>query len=89
MRAPAKDAISHIITVIGVGVIVVVFVALLAQTRTLSENINNQTLINQRYLRCILLIPPEQFRDAESRVAAIDKCAEESRLPSGERLGDR
>lgn len=89
MRQPVKEAVFHVITVIGIGVIVVVFVALLAQTRTLSKNINNQTLINQRYLRCILLIPPEQFNDAESRVGAIDKCAEESRLPSGERLGER
>lgn len=55
----------------------------------LSEQIREQTDINQRYLRCILLIPREDFASVETRVEAIDKCARESKLPDGKAVGEQ
>lgn len=84
---PARQVFSHIITVIAVGVIALVCVMLLAQNRNLSREIKDQTAINQRYLRCILLIPSDEFKDVKLRVAAIDKCSRTSQLPNGAPIG--
>lgn len=88
MKAPAKIAILNVITVIALSVMIFVVVLLLAQNRTLTRDIKAQTDINQRYLRCILLIPQEEFKDTEQRVKAIDKCSLESRLPDGQPVGE-
>jgi low affinity Fe/Cu permease len=89
-----KHFLSHMITVISVAISVFFIVLLLAQnnktneaTQKLSEEIKAQTDINQRYLRCILLIERDKFASVETRVAAIDKCAVESRTPDGRPSG--
>lgn len=86
-RGEVMKAISHITTVLAGAVIALVAVLILAQNRKLGEDIKAQTTINQRFLRCILLIPREQFVSVDDRVKAIDSCVDQSRLPSGERLG--
>lgn len=48
--------------------------------------IKEQTEINQRYLKCIIILPKESFANTQSRTAALDRCSEESRLPSGKKL---
>ena len=83
MTGHFQKAISHVVTVMSLGVIITVTIILLAQIRKLGENIKAQTDINQRYLRCILLIERKDYEKVETRVAAIDKCAIQSKLPSG------
>lgn len=88
MRAPANKSISNLVIVVASAVVVFIAINILAQIRSLTQDVKSQTTINQKYLRCILLLPPEDFADREKRVVAIDRCAEESTLPSGERLGE-
>lgn len=108
LNLPPKQFISHLVIVLGIGVVILVIVLLLAQNsksnaantkssaeneklsreiKSLSQDISDQTDINQRYLRCILLIEREKFANVELRVEAIDKCAIESKLPNGEPSG--
>ena len=101
MRIPQKQFISHMIIVVSVAFIVFMTVFLLAQNniqndrieklaeevKAQNQSIKEQTDINQRYLRCILLIEREKFTNVELRVDAIDKCSIESRLPNGESSG--
>ncbi len=67
---------------VGIAVITLVAVLLLAQNRKLSQDIKTQTAVNQQYLRCIILLPKEAYATIESRVQALDKCAEESQKGS-------
>lgn len=49
-----------------------------------SEIIKEQTDINQRFLRCLILVPAESFKDPVKRVEAVDRCAIESKLPESQ-----
>lgn len=89
-----KQFFFHIISVLSLAFTFFMAVYLLAQNKSLnqvnnklSQEIKAQTDINQRYLRCILLIEREKFANVESRVDAIDKCAVESKTPNGNDTG--
>lgn len=88
MRAPAKKAIINIIIVMSASVVVFSAILIMAQNRNLSQSIKDQTTINQRFFRCLILVPPDPSRTVEQRLSVVDKCAEESRLPSGEGMGE-
>lgn len=91
MRAPAKKALLNIIIAAGFGVMLLIGIYNSVQIQDQNEIliaqndvIKEQTDINQRFIRCLILIPGGQSRTPEERIEAIDKCAIESRLPSGE-----
>lgn len=86
MNSPARHALYTIVTTIAIGIIAIVMVFVLTQTRILakdnqrlSQDIKHQTDINQNYLRCIILLPKEAYADIDTRIKALDKCAEDSR----------
>ena len=94
MKPHHSRFIFHLVVALSLAVTFFMMVFLLAQNRhlgeqnqKLSEEIKAQTDINQRYLRCILLIEREKFATVETRVDAIDKCAVESRTPEGNPTG--
>lgn len=75
------------ITAIAAFVFLSLAVVQISSIHTIGINIQEQTLINQRYLRCILLLPREAFASSDSRVKALDKCAQDSRSTDGATLG--
>jgi hypothetical protein len=46
-----------------------------------TEQNRKQGQTNQRYIRCIILIPRDEYADRESLAVALDKCGKESVLP--------
>lgn len=89
MKTPKKQFFYHVLIAVSLAFTIFIAVYLLAQNKALSQEIKNQTDINQRYLRCILLIERDQFSDVEKRVAAIDKCAIQSKTPNGQNVGSQ
>lgn len=83
LRKDLKQHINHafytVVTTVGIGIIAITMIVVLTQNRSLSTEIRNQTDINQRYLRCIILLPKEAFADIPSRIKALDQCSEDSR----------
>lgn len=94
LKAPAKTFVLNVIIALSFALTLFMVVVLLAQNREsnrrteqLSKEIKAQTDINQRYLRCILLIERDQFANVELRLDAIDKCSIESKTPNGNSSG--
>lgn len=83
LRKPIRHFVSNIVTVISIGLILLVIIIVLAQNRSLSEEIQQQNKIQQKFLRCLVLIPPDSINTPEQRTQAVDKCVAESRLPDG------
>ncbi len=81
MKQHAKKAIYHIASVFSAAVVVFFIILLLAQIRQLNQDVKEQTIITQRYLRCLLLLPESAFATTESRAEAIDRCARDSFIP--------
>lgn len=95
MRFRIPTSFWTLITMLSLGTILVILILLTAQNNKLGKQlqsqtqaiqtqtgiIQEQTAITQRYLRCLLLIPSEEFLDKDARVLAIDKCVKDSVLP--------
>jgi hypothetical protein len=87
MKSFQKVYFWQVVTAISVAVVVLLFAFILVQsqqssrrTEKLSEEIKEQTDINQRFFRCLVLIPPNAASTPEERVKLVDKCATESRV---------
>lgn len=92
ISSAAKKALYNVITVLSLGIILLTSVILLSrirevssQNRALSERANQlsveikqQTTINQKFLRCLVLTPQVPNRTVEERTAIVDKCVENS-----------
>lgn len=51
------------------------------------QETDRQGVINQKYIRCIILLPASTYTGTpEQRTVAIDNCAVQSRLPDGTRV---
>lgn len=89
LRAPAKKAIYNVVIAASLGVILFVVVLILAEIREQqqalikqNETITEQTDINQKFFRCLVLIPIDKDRTPDERVRLVDKCAEQSKIPT-------
>lgn len=61
-----------------IGVVASIFFILNAIDET-----KHQGEINQKYIRCIVLLPATTYQNSpEARAKAVDKCAMESKLPN-------
>lgn len=74
----AKRAILNIVIAISVGVVVLTSILILKRIETVGQSVKDQTTINQKFLRCLILVTPSEFRTPEQRVVVVDKCVEES-----------
>lgn len=83
MRAPAQKALLNVVIATGFGVLLLIGIYNSYQIRKQNDTIIEQTDINQRFFRCLILIPPGDFKTPTARIKAVDKCAVESKLPSG------
>lgn len=67
-----------------VGVIIAVFLILQNQLQIKNQVMESQrqSITNQKYIRCIVLLPAETYRNNPAeRAKAVDQCAVKSRLP--------
>lgn len=67
-----------------IGVILAVFLILQSQVQIKNqiEETKHQGVINQQYIRCIVLLPADTYKNVpEKRAEAVDNCAKQSSLP--------
>lgn len=83
-----RFSFSTLVAAFSIGVLLLMIIVVAAQNRKISndiraqnEVIKAQTDINQKFLRCILLIERARFETPEARIAEIDKCTVQSRIP--------
>ncbi len=95
MKTPAKKAVLNVIIATAFAVLIFIGLLTLFQIRnqgdiikvqndaikTQADIIREQTDINQRFFRCLVLIPPNEARTPKERVKLVDRCAKESKLP--------
>ncbi len=100
MRKPAKQFVSHMVTAISLGLLLLTVVILLTQNRDQSkqiqeqnkiilevsrqikeqnEIITRQTDINQKFLKCLVLVPQVPGRSVEERGNLVDQCIKDSK----------
>lgn len=92
LEPAVKKSIYNIIIAVSIGVLLFTVVLILTQVRQLiqqnhhltelehqtTQDIKDQTTINQKFFRCLILTPQSAFNNTKTRVAAVDKCVEES-----------
>lgn len=88
MKADTKRAIYNAVVIAGIATILLMVVIILVQIRNQNNTIKEQTDINQRFFRCLILIPQDVNRTPEQRVELVDKCSVESKLPNGSPLSE-
>lgn len=76
------STVLRILTFIGVILAVFLILQNQFQIKNQVEESKRQSVVNQQYIRCIVLLPAEVYRNKpEARAKAVDECAVKSHLP--------
>ena len=75
-----KEFAANMVIIVSIVIMVFLAIILLVRLNNVGQDVKKQTEINQRFLRCLILVPPDEYKDREARIKTVDKCTADSKL---------